>query len=374
MVAARDAGVSLFTGVPCSFLQPFINYVIDAPEMMYVAAANEGDAVAIASGAALAGVLGVVMFQNSGLGNAVNPLSSLNAVSRLPVLIITTWRGEPGGVADEPQHELMGQITQAMLELLRIPHEPFPETEQEIQGALERAVRHMTEHRTPYGLIMRKGAVAPHALLSRPSVRNATVELAPEEWPQQRPSRQDALATIRRANPNAALLATTGYTGRVLYKLGDTLNQFYLVGAMGCVSSVALGLAKAQPARRVIAIDGDGAALMRLGALATIGHESPLNLVHVLLDNEVHDSTGGQATVSHSVDIGRIAAACGYATVRRCATLDALADALRSPAPGPTFLHVKTAPGESPDLPRPTVSPAEVATRFSHWLKVTPAQ
>lgn len=143
-----------------------------------------------------------------------------------------------------------------------------------------------------------------------------------------------------------------------------------MVGSMGCASSFGLGLAIAQPQRRVVVLDGDGAALMRLGALATLGYERPDSLIHVLLDNEVHDSTGGQSTVSHSVDLAGVALACGYPTVVRAHSL-AEAEAAFVNAKGLTFIHVKTAPGEKGDLPRPKETPVQVIDRMRGWLKET---
>src|SRR5215831_9870787 len=140
MHQAREKGFRLLTGAPCSYLKPFINYAMAAPGLEYVGAANEGDAVAIAAGADLAGRRSVVMFQNSGLGNAVNPLTSLNAPFRIPALLVVTWRGEPGGPPDEPQHELMGQVTPGMLDLLGIRWEFFPTSEAEVAPVLARAV------------------------------------------------------------------------------------------------------------------------------------------------------------------------------------------------------------------------------------------
>ncbi len=147
--AAKTAGFKLYTGVPCSYLKPFINYVIDSDDLAYVGAANEGDAVAIASGAEIAGKHAVVMFQNSGFGNAVNPITSLNAIFKIPVLVIATLRGEPGGPHDEPQHELMGEITTGLFDLMKVPWEYFPTEESQIAGCLERALAHMTRARTP---------------------------------------------------------------------------------------------------------------------------------------------------------------------------------------------------------------------------------
>ena len=371
---ARERGFGLFTGVPCSYLKPLINYTIDAPDLAYIGAANEGDAVAIAGGSELAGRRAVVMFQNSGLGNAVNPLTSLNAIFHIPALLIVTWRGEPGGAHDEPQHELMGQITPEMFETMRLPWAFFPRDEDGVAPALEQAVAVMDRTGLPFGLIMEKDSVAPYPLRSRPEPRPPASEATPApQWPielAELPSPSEALSVARNgARPTDAVITTTGYTGRALYALEDRPNQFYMVGSMGCVSSLGLGLAVSQPRRRVIVIDGDGAALMRLGAMATIGYERPPNLIHILLDNEMHESTGGQSTVSHSVDLGAVARGCGYPRVIRAGSLDQLAEALGQSAERLTFIHVKTRPGEVGNPPRPTVTPRHLAERFRAWLR-----
>lgn len=367
--AAGARRFGLYTGVPCSYLTPFINYAINAPELRYIAAANEGDAVAIAAGAVLGGVRSVVMFQNSGLGNAVNPLSSLTHTARIPVLLVVTWRGEPGGAPDEPQHELMGRITPGLLDLLEIPWRPFPATDGEIEPALDEAVAHMHKHRRPFALLMRKGSVAGD---------DRTVGLPPRELPQASPRRPAAALASRRAMLQAVrsaagasdvLVATTGYTGRELYALGDAPNQFYMVGSMGCAVSLGLGVARACPRRRVIVLDGDGALLMRLGALATLGFERPDNLLHVVLDNGQHESTGGQATVSASLDFTNLALACGYPRAATYADPAALGEALADRSASLRFLHVPVQPGVPDKLPRPTVGPAEVAARLSAFLE-----
>jgi phosphonopyruvate decarboxylase len=179
-------------------------------------------------------------------------------------------------------------------------------------------------------------------------------------------------AIVAGTSGSDVVLATTGYTGRALYALGDRPNQLYMVGSMGCAPSLGLGLALAQPARRVIVIDGDGALLMRLGAAATVGHEGPTNLVHVLLDNGVHDSTGAQATVSPAIDLALVAAACGYREVRRVSSARELADGIRTSRRGPAFLHVRTEPRGKRKLPRPSETPAEMAGRLRAWMREHP--
>ncbi len=368
IAAARERGFRLYSGVPCSYLTPFINYTIGSPELCYVAAANEGDAVAIAAGSALGGVPAVAMFQNSGLGNAVSPLTSLTHTFRIPVLLIVTWRGEPGGAADEPQHELMGRITPQMLELMDIPWALFPANEAAIEPALDRALAHFQSEGRPYALVMQKGGVADAKLATRPQAAAPTpVASALRAKPQH--TRREMLAAIRDVGAaEDVLIATTGFTGRELYALGDRPNQLYMVGSMGCAVSLALGLALARPGQRIIAIDGDGAALMRLGALSTVGAKRPPNLVQVLLDNGVHESTGGQATASASVDFCALAAASGYPMTLAAATPASLAAALSDRRPGLRFIHVPIVPGIPDRLPRPTMTPAEVAARLRAHL------
>jgi phosphonopyruvate decarboxylase len=367
--AAHRLGFALYTGVPCSYLKPFINSVIDSDQLRYVGAANEGDAVAIAAGFELAGTRSVVMFQNSGLGNAVNPLTSLTYTFRSPVLLIPTLRGEPGGAADEPQHELMGAITTDMLDLMQIPWEYFPVEAAAVEPALQRAVRYMDKEQLPYALVMRKGSVTPAKLKAQPVVRVPGSFAADIAIPQA--SRRNVLLAIQAAAPaDSIIIATTGYTGRELYACDDRPNQIYMVGSMGCAVSLGLGVALAQPARKVIVLDGDGAALMRLGAQSIVGYEQPPNLVHVLLDNAIHESTGGQATVARSVNFPAIAAASGYRSTSSLAEPQAVAATVScaASAPGPVFVHVPTLPGVPEDLPRPTITPAEVATRLRGFL------
>ncbi len=370
--AARKHGFSFYAGVPCSFLTPFINYVIQDQSLHYLSCANEGDAVAVVAGQAATGVRGIAMMQNSGLGNAVSPLTSLTWIFRLPLLLIITWRGEPG-VHDEPQHQLMGPITPRVLDTMEIPWEIFPQQPQEIEAALQRATRYMEREKRPYALLMKKGTVAEYPLRGsgapRPRAAGEVQTRATDAA--LRPSRADALRRVIAHTPlnGSVVLATTGFTGRELYALDDRPNQLYMVGSMGCVSAMALGLALARPDLRVVAVDGDGAALMRMGLFATLGTYGPSNLVHLLLDNGVHDSTGGQATVSAGVCFAAIAAACGYPLALESdgiEVIDELFDA--GNVSGPRFAHLRTRPGAAPNLPRPSVTPEQVGARLASHI------
>jgi len=380
--AARERGFQWYAGVPCSFLTPFINYVLQDPSLRYLSMANEGDAVALIAGVALAGDAnaphgrGIAMMQNSGLGNAVSPLTSLTWTFRLPQLLVVTWRAQPG-VADEPQHALMGPITPDLLETMQIPWELFPTEISQIGPALDRAIAHMDQNSRPYALVMQKGSVAAYPLKSgtepigsRTAAANraaAVSDLAAEP----RPSRHEALRAVVAQTPlqSTVLLASTGFCGRELYAIEDRPNHLYMVGSMGCVLPLALGLALARPDIRVIALDGDGAALMRLGAFATAGVYGPPNLWHLLLDNGVHDSTGGQATVSPHVSFAEIAAACGYASSLETNDLGRISNWLHErPCDGARFARLLIRAGTPSDLPRPSVTPVEVKSRLMQHI------
>ncbi|MGI4815279.1 MAG: phosphonopyruvate decarboxylase [Janthinobacterium lividum] len=347
---------------------------MQAPTLRYLSATNEGDAVALMAGVTLGGRRGVTMMQNSGLGNAVSPLTSLTWTFKLPQLLIITWRGEPG-VADEPQHALMGPITPAMLDTMEIAWEKFPTEREAIGPALARAVAHMDATGRPYALLMSKGSVAPYTLEAAPPLRRET-RCTAAPWTADSavstlPSRQQALQRVMARTPleGSVVLASTGFCGRELYALEDRANQLYMVGSMGCIAVLALGLALARPDLRVLAVDGDGAALMRMGAFATLGAYGPPNLFHLLLDNGAHDSTGGQATVSPNVSFAAIAAACGYAWAEEGDQLD-IVDALldADAAAGPRFARLAIRTGTPDGLPRPTVTPVQVKQRLQRHL------
>jgi phosphonopyruvate decarboxylase len=372
---AKAMGFRTWAGVPCSFLTPFINRVIDDPEMRYISSANEGDAVATASGAAVGGQPAVAMMQNSGLGNAISPLSSLNWVFRIPILLIITLRGEPG-LPDEPQHELMGQITGDLLDKLQIPWAYFPRNADDVAGMLEAARWQMDRSARPYAFIMRKGSVAPSDLQSQwqPRSRPQPFETQGNQVDNGLPTRQQALQTVIANTPpeNSLVIATTGFTGRELFALDDRPNQLYMVGSMGCATSFGLGLALAQPNRQLVVVDGDGAALMRLGNMATLGAYGPLNLQHLLLDNGVHDSTGGQATVSKGLSFAAIASACGYRHATESNSRQDLEQFLGR-RQGPEFLQLHIQKGAPGQLPRPDQKPADVCRRLMAHMAVKPA-
>ena len=367
--AARAAGFGFYTGVPCSFLTPLINRVASDRALRYVGAASEGEAVAIAAGAWLGGRQTVVLCQNSGLGNAVNPLTSLNTPFRIPTLLVVTWRGQPG-LADEPQHALMGEVTQDLLALMRLGQAPFPQAPDTLDAAFGHAQAEMERTSLPFAFVMRKGDLAEEAL-DEPARRQAGAGRRTDLCERgSRPSRVEILEHVLALAPaDAAVIATTGKTGRELFTLQDRAQHLYQVGSMGCAAPMGLGLALVT-GRRTIVLDGDGAALMKLGAMATIGAYRPPGLLHVLLDNGVHDSTGGQATVSPTVDFAGVALSCGYAHAFSCDSATGFASAFTEALgrPGPLLVHVRIRPGSMEKLGRPTIAPHEVARRFQGFV------
>ena len=363
---ATDYGFTSYSGVPCSFLKEFINYIIDSPEIDYIPAANEGDAIAIAAGVYLGGQYPVVMLQNSGLGNVVNPITSLLQTFEIPVLIVVTLRGDPSASPDEPQHRLMGKITTDLLDLMEVPWSWFPTENSDIKNTLDTVTSSIMGQGISHALVMKEGSVKPHQIDSH-SDQALKQEQTSYESPSTHtdPKREKVLRTIvDNTGRGDLIIATTGYTSRELYSIADRPNHFYMVGSMGCAVSIGLGLAKTKPTARVIVVDGDGALLMRLGAITSLCHENPKNLIHILLDNGEYESTGSQKTVSKTIDFSLVATASGYSHVAKHISLSDLEKHLSSQVNKLSFIHMPTEPGISNNLLRPKIAPPEGASRY----------
>ena len=376
----KKGGFRFFSGTPCSYLKPLINQAIDDSEISYYGATNEGDAVAMACGAFLAQQKGVAIFQNSGFGNAVNALSSLAYTFRIPLLLVITLRGQPDGPPDEPQHELMGQITEEMLDCLRIKWAYLPDNSAELEQAFEKATHHMDESQQPFAFVMKKNCIQEYALAKKTDEtpigsRKIDFSESLQKMYSARPTRTEILKIIvEYRRKNDALIATTGKTGRELYTLDDSKQHLYMVGSMGSASSLALGAALSLPSFRFVVLDGDAAVLMRMGNLATIGAFQAKNLVHIVLDNEINDSTGGQASVSKSISLAAIAQACGYKKIFSTDDPDEFKNYFESlrDNDGPLFIHLRIKSGSPKDLGRPKVKPFEVKERLMNFLKDSP--
>lgn len=367
----RKLGFTFFSGVPCSYLKNLINYSIN--EFDYVAAANEGDAVAIASAAYIGGQKPVVLMQNSGLTNAVSPLTSLNYPFRIPLLGFVSLRGEPG-VPDEPQHELMGKITTELLDLMDVEWQYLSKDLEVANKQLIQANEQISRNR-PFFFVVKNGTFDAEPLKKQQNSIRSNRILRCAHKDNQMPARHEALAVINSVKDGDTIqLATTGKTGRELYEIEDASNNLYMVGSMGCVSSFGLGLALSQPDKNIVVIDGDGSLLMRMGSLATNGYYSANNMIHILLDNNAHESTGGQSTVSHNIDFVNIAASCGYTRAIHVHNLEELKACLQEwkKTKGLTFLYLKISMQSKDRLARPSIKPHEVKERLQRFINNEP--
>ena len=361
---------NFFTGVPCSHLTSVINGVINSKTIKYVGATSEGESVGIASGAWLAGKKSVVMIQNSGLGNTINPLTSFNYPFRIPILLISTCRGDPK-TNDEPQHKLIGEKTRKILELIKVKNDIFPTNKSGLQKILAKINKSINKFSLPYCLIMRKNSIEKENLKQKRILLKKKGKKIIFKNRNSIPSRYEVLKLIvKNIKRDIGIVATTGKTGRELFTINDSKQFFYQVGSMGCASAIGLGIALNNK-KKIIVIDGDGAALMKMGNFTTIGANQPLNLIHILLDNNVHDSTGQQLTNASTVDFTSVAISCGYKISYLVNDLNGFERSLKESLKkkGPIFINVKIKPGSINNLGRPTVSPNKVARRFQNFLK-----
>lgn len=307
----KQNGVTYFTGVPDSYLNGFCNYALKHCGYRNVITANEGNAVALAAGHYLASKeIPLVYMQNSGEGNAVNPIASLvdKDVYAVPMLLLIGWRGQGNTEPNHPQHKLQGEITTGLLDLLHIPYTVLTDSDEEFAAIVEKAVRYCSETRGVYAFI------APKGVMADPDKPNNVDDTYPM-------SREEAIEVILNHMPSDTIYsATTGRATRELFFLREKRNEtkahdFLNVGSMGHASSVALGIALEKSERHVVALDGDSAAMMHMGAMTMVSKVKAPNFMHVVLNNGAHESVGGQPSAGHLMDFTRIAEACGYATV-----------------------------------------------------------
>ena len=367
--ACRDAGIDFFTGVPDSQLKGlcdtlFATFGVESKE--HIVAANEGNAIALCAGHYLAtGRPGLCYMQNSGLGNAVNPIASLmdQQVYGLPCLLVVGWRGEPG-VHDEPQHVKQGQITLSQLELLDVPCMVLDKamSDADFDAAFANLRVHLDAGRTA-AIVVKKGALS--------------CSLKPRYGNSRTLAREEAAAHILRASDEGdVFVSTTGKLSRELFELREAAGQghekdFLTVGSMGHASMIALGIALEKPERRVWCLDGDGAALMHLGAMAVLGRKKPANLLHVVINNAAHETVGGMPVCEGTLDLSAMAKAVGYEHIFRAEDGESLDAALSAAkACGElALIEVMCAVGARADLGRPTTTPRENRDALMKYLQ-----
>ena len=362
----RENGIDCFAGVPDSLLKNMCAYITDHFDAAHnIIAANEGAAVGLAAGHYLAtGQPACVYMQNSGEGNIINPLASLTdqEVYNIPVLLLIGWRGRPG-VHDEPQHVKQGKVTTGLLNVMGINYEVLAKEEDKAEKQIVNAIKAL-QNKDMFALVIEKDTFDEYKLQN---VEKNDLTM----------SREEAIQTVAAAlGEKDCIVSTTGMISRELFEYRAAMNQdherdFLTVGSMGHASQIALGIALAQPERRVWCFDGDGATIMHMGSMAIVGNKAPKHYVHVVFNNGAHDSVGGQPTVGLKIDLPAIAKAVGYEaaySVDNKADLEAILKNVNS-FEGPILLEVKVKKGNRKDLGRPTTTPIQNKEALMKFLK-----
>lgn len=362
----RAEGIDFYAGVPDSLLKNVCAYITDHFDANHnIIAANEGGAVALAAGYHLAtGKVGCVYMQNSGEGNAINPLASLTdpEVYHIPLLLLIGWRGRPG-VHDEPQHVKQGKVTTGLLNVMGINYDVLSKEEDRAARQIEKAMCSIGTTGNAYALVVEKDTFDSYTLQNT-AVNKYTM------------SREEAIQTVAASIPtDAVIVSTTGMISRELFEYRTATSQsherdFLTVGSMGHASMIALGIALQHPERKIYCFDGDGASIMHMGNMAIVGNRKPQNYVHVVFNNGAHDSVGGQPTVGHNIDLVEIAHAMHYDDAICVWTPEQLRNALNNmPSKGLHLLEIRVKKGNRKDLGRPTTTPIQNKEALMEFLK-----
>ena len=362
----RDYGINFFAGVPDSLLKNICAYITDHFDAAHnIISANEGAAVGLAAGHYLAtGEPACVYMQNSGEGNIINPIASLTdqEVYNIPVLLLIGWRGRPG-VHDEPQHVKQGKITTGLLNVMSINYEVLSKEEDKASKQIEKAVNAL-KSKDMFALVIERDTFEEYKL-QNVEVNDLSM------------SREEAIQTVAAAlGEKDCIVSTTGMISRELFEYRAATGQgherdFLTVGSMGHASQIALGIALAQPKRRVWCFDGDGATIMHMGSMAIIANKSPKNYIHVVFNNGAHDSVGGHPTVGLKIDLPAVAKAVGYKAVHSVnnkVDLEAILNHVKA-QDGPALLEVKVKKGNRKDLGRPTTTPIQNKEALMSFLQ-----
>lgn len=362
----RENGIDCFAGVPDSLLKNICAYITDHFDAQHnIIAANEGAAVGLAAGHYLAtGQPACVYMQNSGEGNIINPIASLTdpEVYNIPVLLLIGWRGRPG-VHDEPQHVKQGKVTTDLLNIMGINFDVLSKEEDKVEKQITKAIKAL-QNKKVYALVIEKDTFEDYKL-QNVEVNNLTM------------SREETIQTVAAAlGEKDCIVSTTGMISRELFEYRAAMSQsherdFLTVGSMGHASQIALGIAMAQPERRVWCFDGDGAAIMHMGSMAIVASKEPKNYIHVVFNNGAHDSVGGQPTVGLKIDLPTIAKAVGYKATYSVDNRSDLDSVLKNEMSqvGPIFIEIKVKKGNRKDLGRPTTTPIQNKEALMDFLK-----
>lgn len=366
----KSKGMDFYTGVPDSLLKNFCSYVTDnSPSGKHIINSNEGAAVALAAGHFLStGNPAIVYMQNSGLGNAINPLLSLAdpEVYGIPMILIIGWRGEPGK-KDEPQHIKQGKVMSGMLDSMGIQYEHLNKDTTDFQQTVDNIFNKISSGKCPAALIISEGTFDEYKLRKTGNKNHSDLKL----------QREDAVKIIiDNISENDVIVSTTGKTSREVFEYREEKgqghqNDFLTVGSMGHCSQIALGIALEKTDKQIYVLDGDGAVIMQMGSLAISGSEAPENFKHIVINNGAHDSVGGQPTAGFEINFQDIAKACGYKFVSSAENeTDILNEFIKlKESRGPSFLEIKVNKGARNDLGRPTATPQQNKQAFMKFLQ-----
>ena len=346
----KENGIQSFTGVPCSVFKEVINYLEKNDN--YIPATSEGEAMGIAAGVALSKNIPAVIMQNDGFGNAINPLSSLNKLYELPALLIISWRGEPEK-KDAPQHKWMGKTIIDLLRIFQIEYLILNDDLKSQKNPICSIINRVKNENKICALICKKD------LFEKEKYEDST-------YKKELLSREEAIKIILGGiEDNTPIISTTGKISREIYKNKDRKNNFYMLGSMGCASSIAFGFYQNKQ-EKIVVIDGDGAVLMKMGTLATIGAHHPKEFLHICLDNESYESTGGQTTITKKIELSKITRAVNYKVVETINNKEGIKKFLRQWNLNPelSFLHIKVKNKTDEKLGRPKETPVDIRNRL----------
>lgn len=346
----KENGIQSFTGVPCSVFKEVISYL--EKNEKYISATSEGEAMGIAAGVALSKKIPAVLMQNDGFGNAINPLSSLNKLYELPALLIISWRGEPGK-KDAPQHKWMGETILDLLRLFQIEYLILNSDLNIQKDQIASLIGKVKNENTICALICKKGVFDKE-------------KFEDYVYKKELISREEAIKVILgEIKDNTPIISTTGKISREIYKINDRKNNFYMVGSMGCASSIAFGFYQNKQ-EKIVVLDGDGAVLMKMGTLAMIGAYQPIKFLHICLDNETYESTGGQTTVASKIELSKVSMATNYKVVETINNKEGIKKFLQlwNLNPRLSFLHIKVKNETDEKLGRPEETPVDIRNRF----------
>lgn len=359
----KENGFTFFTGIPDSTFKNFMKFIVDNDGkcLQNLVACNECESIALSAGYYLAtNKIGIAYMQNSGLGKAINPLTSLcdQDTYSIPVLLLIGWRGEPGK-NDAPQHKKMGRIMLSLLETLEIPYSILEPDLDYIKNEMKKAKKYFNNRKEPYAFIIRRNFFEDYDIKT---LQKNNYEL----------NREEAIELIMdNLDENDIVISTTGLISREVYEYRenrekDHFKSFYNIGSMGCASSIGLSIALQRPNKRILIFDGDGAAIMQMGVFTTIGKNFPDNLVHIIFDNHAHETTGNQPSNSTAVNFHQVALASNYNYGTIVTTKSQLLDVINEikHKKGPQMIVVRVKMGFRLDLKRPEKEP----TNYKEYL------